>query len=484
MAGQPGNRASQLLTGLAVHLCLRTGKTAKRQPMKRMHYVLLVVGGLWLGAAVSLPAQSYTFGTLAGYPFILDKYGDPAGGYADGMNGAARFNLPNGIAADGAGNVFVADTINNTIRKLTPQGRNWIVTTVAGSELANSGNNDGTNGQARFNIPQGVAVDNEGNLYVADTFNFTIRRIRPVGSNWVVSTIAGQAGTSGSSDGAGSAAQFSAPISVAVDSAMNVYVADYIAHTVRKISPDGTNWVVSTIAGAYMQQGSDDGTNNLARFRYPGGLATDLAGRVYVSDWRNGTIRMITPAGSNYVVTTIAGQAGQDGWVDGPGSTARFTRPLGGIAMDSDGKLYVSDAGMIRKLTPAGADWTVTTVAGAYGQTGTADGTGSTARFYWPQAMATDGAGNVYVADSNNHTIRIGMPSSDAPPLLQIAREENQNTAFWPLSAAGFVLDARTSLTAGVDWTPQPNGVFIAGSSFVLTNHIGAANAFYRLRLP
>jgi len=434
-----------------------------------------------MGTLTSLPAQSYTFTTPVGNPAIVDTSGYPEGGYADGTNSDARFNLPLALAVDGAGTVFVADTLNNTIRALKHAGSNWLLTTVAGAGPADPGSTDGTNSGAQFNTPQGVAVDTSGNLYVADTANYTIRKITPVGSDWVVTTIAGLAGESGTNDGPGSDARFSAPVSVAVDGATNVYVADYPAHTIRKLTPMGTNWVVSTIAGACRETGSADGTNGQARFNGPGSIAADSAGNVYVCDWGNSAIRKIRAVGTDYVVTTLAGQAGQADWVDGVGSKARFSGSLAGIGTDSAGNLYATDAGMVRRLIPAGTNWFVKTIAGYGDATGWVDGTGDTVRFYWPQAVAADRTGNLYVADSDNHAIRIGVPSAVGPPNLQIAREANALILSWPLSVTAFVLQTRASVSAGGAWTPLTNGVVVVGDSFVLTNHITPQNAFYRL---
>lgn len=139
---------------------------------------------------------------------------------------------------------------------------NW--TTIAG--YASSGSVDGTNSTARFSYPRSVAVDTNGNVYVADTLNSTIRKITSVGTNWVVNTIAGLAGSYGSADGTNSAARFAGPSGVTVDNGGNVYAADMGNDTIRKLTPVGTNWVVSTIAGMVTNSGSADGTNTAARF--------------------------------------------------------------------------------------------------------------------------------------------------------------------------------------------------------------------------
>ena len=326
-------------------------------------------------------------------------------GSTDGTGSSARFYFPYGVAVDYGSNVYVTDTYNDTVRKVTPAG---VVTTLAG--LAGiAGSADGTGSAARFSLPQGVAVDSAGNVYVADTDNSTIRKATPTG---VVTTLAGQAATLGSADGTRSAAQFNAPSGVAVDSAGNVYVADSVNATIRKVTAAG---VVTTLAGLAGTVGSADGTGSVARFYYPGGVALDTAGNVYVADTDNSTIRQVTPAG---VVTTLAGLAGNSGSADGIGSAARFGYPFG-VAVDSAGNVYVADTSnhTIRKVMPGGV---VTTLAGGGGP-GSADGTGSAAQFDGPIGVAVDSAGNVYVGDSGNDTIRKVTPAGAVTTLAGLA---------------------------------------------------------------
>ncbi len=341
-------------------------------------------------------------------------------GSADGTRNAAQFNYPVGVAVDTNGNVYVADFSNNTIREITPVGPNWVVTTLAG--LAGSvGSANGTNSAARFYNPADVAVDGAGNLYVADINNCTIREVTPVGTNWVVTTLAGLAGSAGSANGTNSTARFNYPEGVAVDSAGNVYVADSYNHTIREITPVGTNWVVTTLAGLALNYGSADGTNSAARFYYPEGVAVDGTGNVYVADQGNNTIREIAPVGTNWVVTTLAGLTRSFGSADGTNSAARFAYPSG-VAVDSVGNLYVADNDnfTIRKMTPVGTNWVVTTLAGQVGCLAEIDGTGSAARFGNLNNLRLDSAGNVYVADTYNNMIRKGFPASSVPaPMLQ-----------------------------------------------------------------
>jgi sugar lactone lactonase YvrE len=356
-------------------------------------------------------------------------------GSADGTGAAARFNSPLGLALDGSGNLFVVDYGNSTIRKITPAG---VVSTFAGTPGI-QGSVDGTGSAARFGGPNGVATDKAGNLYITDSGNNTIRKITPAG---VVTTLAGAVEQWGSDDGTGSAARFNTPSGVAVDASGNVYVSDTGNNTIRKIAPVG---VVTTLAGSAGRSGNEDGTGAAARFEMPGGLtldasgnllvidagairkvtpagvvttvirsqwntatalAVDEAGNIFLADSGDNTIRKITPAG---VVTTMAGTSGSYGSADGTGAAARFRAPWG-LVVDGSGNLLVTDSGSnaIRKITPAGV---VTTFAGALGSYGAANGTGAAAAFNFPSAVAVDGSGNVLVADANNNVIRQITPA-------------------------------------------------------------------------
>ena len=302
-----------------------------------------------------LPSQTIRKLTPAGaLSTLAGQFMTP--GSANGTGSAARFGAPSGVAVDAAGTVYVADLQNQTIRKITPDG---VVTTFAGMNGV-LGGTDGTGTAASFNVPVSLAVDTAGNVYVADAGDSTIRKITPAG---VVTTLAGVSGTTGSADGAPGVALFDAPLGIAVDAAGNVYVTDN-AHnvpvivngsTIRKIAPDGT---VSTLAGLAGHPGSADGIGSAARFNIPSGVAVDAAGNLFVVDSENDTIRMITPGG---VVSTVAGSAGVRGNTDGTGSAALFRLP-NGCAIDAAGNLYIGDEGngLVRKMTPADV---VTTIA-------------------------------------------------------------------------------------------------------------------------
>jgi outer membrane protein assembly factor BamB len=325
-------------------------------------------------------------------------------GSADGTGSAARFYNPLGVAVDPAGNVWVADTWNALLRKVTPAG---LVTTLAGYGGWPLGSADGTGSAGRFHWPVSVAVDSSGNAFVADNTNHTLRKVTPEG---VVTTLAGSAGSPGTANGTGSAARFNQPYGVALDSAGTIFVADNGNHTIRKVTQAG---VVTTLAGSPGSAGSANGTGSAARFSSPTGVAVDSAGNVVVADNGNHTIRTVTSAG---VVTTLAGSAGIPGEADGTGSAARFFYPTG-VAVDSAGNVFVADAwnNTIRMITPASV---VTTIGGTPGLVGEADGVGPAAGFANPCGIAADGSGALLVADADNNRLSRGVLIYP-PPLVQ-----------------------------------------------------------------
>jgi len=391
-------------------------------------------------------------------------------GYADGFQNGARFFWPSGAAADSAGNTYVADTENCTIRKIGVDGT---VTTLAG--LAQTpGSADGLGGNARFRGPQGVAVDSGGNIYVADTGNHTIRKVTSGGS---VTTLAGSAGVVNSYDGTGANANFNGPQAVAVDTSGNVYVADTLNHTIRKVTAGGT---VTTLAGLAGYFGANDNTNStLARFNLPGGVGVDTSGNVYVADTYNHVVRKVTSSGA---VSTLAGFTGVWGNADGTNSNARFFEPQG-VGVDASGTIYVADTGnhAVRQLVVSGTNCIVTTVAGLAGLSGSTDGTGTGARFNYSSAATVDGSGFVYLADSANNTIRVDRTF---PTYLQMFATGNQVSLYWPVSPIGMILEVSPSVAPTATWTPVTNGITVSGNDNVLSGIPGGTAAYYRLHKP
>ena len=428
--------------------------------------------------AVGAQSQIYKWSTIAGLAGFA--------GSADGTNRAIRFNNAWAVALDRGGNLYVGDNANATIRKLTPEGTNWVSSTIAG-KAGSPGSADGTNGAARFGQSSAgglgqLAIDGDGNVFVADYINHTIRKLTPVGTNWVTTTIAGLAGQSGIADGTNSAARFNLPNGGALDSAGNLYVLDG-SSAIRRLTPEGTNWVTTTIAGLAGHVGSADGTNSGARFNFTGGweaVVVDSGGNVYLTDCGSHTIRKLTPEGTNWVTTTIAGKAGALGSTNGTNSAARFNVPSG-IATDSAGNLYVAEQNnhTIRKLTPAGTNWITTTIGGLAGTAASANGTNSTARFNAPAGVAVDAHANLYVGDFGNHTIRMGV---SLPVFKSVTHTNNRIELTWSAAPGQTFQLQYNSELASTTWTNLGNPVTATNGTMSATDTPGPdQHRFYRV---
>ena len=348
------------------------------------------------------PAQD-SVTTLTGQPLTV--------GASNGPVATALVNDPAALVADAAGNLFVADSRNHVIRKISTNG---IVSTFAG-QAETPGSSDGS-ATARFDTPSGLGLAPNGDLYVSDTGNHTIRRITPAGA---VTTFAGVAGQSGFTDAAGTAARFNSPLGLAIAEDRTIFVADSGNHLVRAIAPDRT---VKTLSGHAEMWGTDDGAGGNARFNGPVGVAINSDGHIFVSDSNNHTIRRITRAGT---VTTWAGVPGTDGSTDGGRLTATFSKPAE-LAFDRHGNLFVADSfnHLIRKISPAGKVSTVTGVAGA---DGSVDGSNGQARLFNPYGLAISSNGSLIVSDTYNELIRIVQ----APVSLAVHVSEDGATISW-----------------------------------------------------
>lgn len=339
-----------------------------------------------LDAVSTQPRNDLAVSTFAG---LLNTPGS-----LDGQGAAARFDEPYGIKCGPDGCVFVADSVNSTIRKITPDG---VVSTFAG--LAGvTGSTNGQGAAARFNNPFGVAVDNAGYVYVADTGNSIIRMITPGG---LVSTLAGTALAIGFTDGIGAAARFNSPYGLAADNMGNLFVGDSGNSTIRKIVIATAN--VTTFAGTAGAPGSADGIGAAARFNGTRGISADNSGNVFVADGANSTIRQVNTFTAQ--VTTLAGLALNPGSADGIGPAARFNGARG-VGADFFGNVYVGDGGnfLIRKIKVATRE--VTTIAGQLGISARVDGLASLSEFVAPRGVGADMFGNVYVADYTGQIIR------------------------------------------------------------------------------
>lgn len=309
-------------------------------------------------------------------------------GTTNGSAFSARFNSPGAVVSDALGNIYVADRLNNTIRKITINGQ---VSIWAGTGLA--GSTDGPGVSATFYEPSGLAIDTAGNLYVADTRNYKIRKIDVTGN---VTTLAGT-GIFGTTNGPALSSQFGLPVSIACNADGTIlYVSDYSTHVIRRIQA-GT---VTSFAGSAYLSGSTDGTGSAARFDHPNGLFLEANGNLLVADEWNHKIRQITPLG---LVTTVAGN-GLPAVADGAFGAASFHFPSGLVKAPS-GDLFVSDGSghTIRRLQGG----LVSTWCGSPGVSGSANGTGTTARFNQPLGLAWSPMhASVIIADEQNHLIR------------------------------------------------------------------------------
>jgi sugar lactone lactonase YvrE len=438
----------------------------------------LMVASLTLAAGVARAQVNYTpytFSTLAGL--------SQSGGTNDGLGSAARFTGPRSVTVDGAGNLYVVGAYNHTVRKITPTG---FVSTIAGAPGV-SGTNDGIGTDARFTYPDGITMDSSGNLFTVDQVS-TVRRLSLVGTNWVVTTIAGEPNVTGTNDGAGLAAYFDHPFGIATDQGGTVYVADTLNGTIRKLTPSGTNWDVTTIAGRAASPGTNDGLGLDARFRQVSGLKVDAAGNILVLDSNNNLVRQLTPAGTNWVVTTLAGQGPfLPVTNDGIGTGAQFNEPAD-LAIDGAGNVYITDSGnyTIRKMSRLGTNWLVTTLAGLSGVFGTDDGAGANARFFTAAGIAVDGVGNVYVTDSDAHTIRRGFPTGGVPRIFVNSQDfglQNGHFGFAIAAPAGdaAVVEASDNLSA---WQPIWTNIIGAGALPFLDPNSAGDSRFYRARKP
>ena len=327
-----------------------------------------------------------TIATIAGNG-VLSYSGD--GGPAT----AAQLNTPQAVATDSSGNLYIADTFNNVVRKVTASGA---ISTIAGNGTAGFGGDGGAATAAQLNGPQGIAVDASGNIYVADTQNARVRRI----SGGAISTIAGN-GTAGfgGDNGAATAAELNVPIGLAVDTAGNLYIADFVNNRIRKVS-GGT---IATVAGTGLSGYSGDGgPATSAQLHTPAGVAVDTGGNLYIADLGNNAVRKVS--GGN--IATVAGDGLPSATGDGGQATAAQVGNPAAVAVDASGNLYIADgSALVRKVYATGI---IITIAGNGTRGYTGDGGSAPfGALSGPVSLAAAANGNVYVADSANNAVRL-----------------------------------------------------------------------------
>ena len=393
-------------------------------------------------------SQYLLLGQIPNYntPYIISTLAGNAisgPGYQNGTGTGASFYQPYGIVADTSGNVYVADGGNCVVRKITSSG---VVSTIAGTPGV-SGSSDGNGTAALFGFLSGIAIDSSGNLYVTDKTYNTVRKLSPNGSSWIASTIV--------PPGAG----LNQPIGLAIDSQNNIFVDDTSNCVIRKISPSGN---LSVFAGTLGKVGATNAVGTSASFSSPTGIAIDNANNLYVTDCGANTIRMITPSG---VVTTLGGYLGSPGFLDGPlnNTTGQFDHPFG-IAVSSAGNIAISDASgtIIRQISTLS---TVSSLAGKLGISGRSDGTGSAASFYNVTGITFDSSGNIFMADMGASTIRKGyLASAVLPPVItsSLSATGTTNSTF---SYQVVASNSPTSYTA----TALPAGLSINNTSGLIS---------------
>ena len=396
---------------------------------------------------------------------IVTVAGNGACCFAGGDGGSPTSVLlaaPSAVTVDSAGTVYISEDGNQRIREVS----NGVISTVAGGGHWLGDNALATSATLEF--PYGTAVDSTGNLYIADSLHHTVRKV----SNGVITTVAGN-GTHGFSGDGGPAtsAQLYTPSSVAVDSAGNLYIADYNNDRIRKVA----GGVITTVAGngTYGSSG-DNGPANTAQLSGPSGVAVDSAGNLYILDTYSNTypyifsnrIRKV----SNGVITTVAGNvtASMYGGFSGDGgpATSAGLNPTG-LAVDPAGNLYIADAsGRIRKV----ANGVITTIAGNGTQGFSGDNGQATGAqfngFYYSVGVAVDSSGNIYVADSHNQRIRVLIPSGPT-----CSASVSPSTLSAPVSGGTFIVTIQAS--ASCPWAVQslPSWITYSGSA------VGAGSA-------
>jgi sugar lactone lactonase YvrE len=415
------------------------------------------INGLGIGPVVGFAPG--TINTVAG---------NYLAGYGYGGDGSpatsAQLNGPYGVAQDGAGNLYIADSNNNVIRMVTTGG---IISTIVGNDSAKKrgssyGGDGGPATSAMLYNPQGIALDGAGNLFIADTNNQVIRMVTPGG---IITTVAGnnKDGYGYSGDGGLAInAELNNPNSIALDGAGNLYIVDTSNNVIRKVTPGG---VISTVAGNHASPpgyGGDGGQATSAQLSYPSGVAVDGSGNLYIADQNNNVIRKVTPGG---VISTVAGnQASGSGYgPDGVQATSsQLSYPMD-VKLDAAGNLYIVDDGnsVIRKVTPGGI---ISTVAGGgnYSSPALGDGGPATSAFLnYPEAIAVDGTGNLYISDSNDSLIR-KVDISDAPSVTFASTNVGSTSAAQNVAVENFGNTGLIFTSSGL--TPANDFVQTAGS--------------------
>ena len=463
----------------ALHLPAQTAPTITTQPASQTNAMgtsatlSVAVSGSgpfsyqWQLNGANLPNTNFIITTVAGTN-IAGYSGD--GGAAI----QATLSNPGGAAFDAGGNLYIADTSNQRIRKVDTNG---MIATVAGTNSSGFSGDGGAAINAQLYAPSGVAFDAAGNLYIADAAN---NRIREVDTNGIITTIAGtnSQGYSGDS-GAAVNAKLNGPSGVAFDAMGNLYIADFGNNRIRMV---GTNGIITTVAGTGIPGFSGDGGAAINTELYcPSGVALDAVGNVYIADYHNSRIRKVDTNGN---ISTVAGtniaRYGGDG---GPATQANLCGPEG-VALDAARNLYIGDTYnyRIRKVDTNGV---ITTVAGTNNLGYSGDGgTATNAMLYRPYGVALDAIGNLYIADSGNNRIReVEFAGSPTLPLNNVSAYNAGSYTVVVTNAGGSVTSAVATLVVqappAIIVPPASQTVAGGGAAVLSVTAVGSGTLAY-----
>ncbi len=430
------------------------------------HSIVAVYGGngSQFRGSTSTTGPTSLISTVAGTGTGTDGYnGD--GGQAT----AAEFYEPTGVAVDAAGNLFIADTGNSVIRKVSPAG---IITTVAGTGTQGYSGDGGPATAATLNLPWGVAVDGAGDLFIADSFNNVIREVSPAG---IITTVAGNGKIGYSGDGGlARNATFFDPRGVAVDAVGDLFIADTYNDVIRKVSPSG---LITTVAGTGTQGYSGDGgPATAATLDGPWGVAVDTTGNLFIADLGNRVIRKVSPAG---VITTVAGTGTQGYSGDGGPATAATLNAPWGVAVDTAGNFFIADRynDVIREVSPAGI---ITTDAGTGTQGYSGDGgPAPAAKFHEPTGVAVDAAGDLFIADGWSDAVR--RVTAGLLPMVAVAPTTVAMTASTTTPLYGQAVTFTASVSAAPSAATPSGGIvtFKDGETTLGTVPLNAGTASF-----
>jgi trimeric autotransporter adhesin len=340
--------------------------------------------------------------------------GDGTDGYAGdgGLATSAGLNYPVGVAVDASGNIYIADRYDHRIRMVTKS--TGIITTVAGDGIDGYTGDGGLATSAGLNYPSDVTVDASGNIYIADSFNHRIRMVTK--STGIITTVAGDGQYGYAGDGGlATSAVMNYPIDIAFDASGNIYIADYYNHRIRMVTK--STGIITTVAGDGTDgYKGDGGLATSAGLLYPSDVAVDASGNIYIADRSNHRIRMVTK--STGIITTVAGN-GQYGYAgDGGLATSAGLLYPGSVALDASGNIYIADRDNHRIRMVTKSTGIITTVAGdgSIGYKGDG-GLATSAGLNYPLRVAVDASGNIYIADTDNRRVRlVKSQASSVPP--------------------------------------------------------------------